>query len=376
MSSGNETVLQFGAGRFLRAFVDRFIQNANDAGQDVGRVVVVQSTPGKRADLLQHQPDGFHVLVRGYEDEKLIERVEKVQCISRAISASSQWDQVLLVAKSPDLKYVVSNATESGYVLDPADRIDSAPPQTLPGKLAQVLWQRFQSGTMPLTLLPTELIERNGDKLRDLVLTQADCWNLPGDFSAWVREQCLWLSSLVDCMVTNPPADHPLAATDALLQHAEPYALWAIEKPRQRPFAFIRHPAIQLVDDLAPYFLRKVRILNGIHTAIVGKFLPRGFTTVQQVLADRDANRWVRDTIYEEIVPTLAYRLEHVAAFADQTCDRLRNPFIRHLLSDICFHHRDKVRIRLKPTYDEYAKLFGKPPVRIAEAMLFEPSAE
>jgi tagaturonate reductase len=372
MKSANETVLQFGAGRFLRAFVDRFIQNANDAGQNIGQVVVVQSTPGKRADLLQRQPDGYHVLVRGYEDEKLVERVERIRSISRAISAPTQWDQALAVAKSPQLRYVVSNATESGYILDPADRVDSAPPQTLPGKLTQVLWQRFQSGSAALTLLPTELIERNGDKLRELVLTQAQSWALPGAFSQWVREQCLWLNSLVDCMVTNPPADHPLAATDALLQHAEPYALWAIEKPGSRPFAFLQHPAVCLVDDLAPYFLRKVRILNGIHTAMVGKFLPKGFVTVQQVLSDGAANRWVRDTIYEEIVPTLAYRLENVAAFADQTYDRLRNPFIRHLLADISLNHKEKVGIRLKPTHDEYLKLFGKPPQRIVEAMAYE----
>lgn len=373
MSSASETVLQFGAGRFLRAFVDRFIQNANDAGQNIGRVVVVQSTPGKRADLLQQQPDGFHILVRGHEDEQRIERVEFVRSISRAINATTQWAEALAVARSPQLKYVISNATESGYVLDPSDRADAAPPQTLPGKLTQVLWQRFQRRGAPLALLPTELIERNGEKLRELVLTQAKRWQLPEEFAAWLRDQCLWLSSLVDCMVTNPPADHPLAATDPLLQHAEPYALWAIEKPRQRPFTFIQHPAIHLVDDLAPYFLRKVRILNGIHTAIVGKFLPDGFVTVQQVLADRAGNRWVRDTIYEEMVPTLAYRLESVAQFADQTYDRLRNRFISHLLSDISLNHQDKVRIRLKPTQEEYSRLFGKPPPRITEAMAYQP---
>jgi tagaturonate reductase len=369
MPFANETVLQFGAGRFLRAFVDRFIQNANDTGQNAGQVVVVQSTPGKRADLLQKSADGYHVLVRGCEDEKLIERVETIRSVSRALVASTQWRDVLNVARSPQVKYVVSNATESGYVLDPSDRADSAPPQTLPGKLTQVLWQRFQAGGSPLTLLPTELIERNGEKLRDLVLTQAQRWSLPDGFIGWAREKCLWLCSLVDCMVTNPPADHPLAPTDPLLQHAEPYALWAIAKPAGRPLSFIQHPAIQIVDDLAPYFLRKVRLLNGIHTAMVGKFLAKGFVTVQQILADRAANRWVRDTIYEEIVPTLAYRLDKVAEFADQTYDRLRNPFIQHLLSDIRLNHEDKVRIRLQPTREEYEKLFGKTPARIAEAM-------
>src|SRR5712672_2680362 len=101
MSSNSlpETVLQFGAGRFLRAFVDRFIQNANDEGQEVGRVVVVQSTPGPRADLLNSQPEGYHVLIRGLADGELIDRTEPVRSISRALVAQQQWDEVLAVAR-------------------------------------------------------------------------------------------------------------------------------------------------------------------------------------------------------------------------------------------------------------------------------------
>src|SRR5437667_182256 len=101
MASLPETVLQFGAGRFLRAFFDRFTQHANDGGQNVGRIVVVQSTPGPRAELLNQQQGGYNVLVRGYENGELVERVEPVRSISRALSAVSQWDQVLEVARSP-----------------------------------------------------------------------------------------------------------------------------------------------------------------------------------------------------------------------------------------------------------------------------------
>src|SRR5580658_4213611 len=106
-----ETVLQFGAGRFLRGFIDRFIQHANDAGQEVGRVVVVQATPGARADLINQQPDGYQVLVRGYENGALVERPERITSLSRALNATTQWEQVLEIARSPHLRYIVSNAT-------------------------------------------------------------------------------------------------------------------------------------------------------------------------------------------------------------------------------------------------------------------------
>ena len=62
-------------------------------------------------------------------------------------------------------------------------------------------------------------------------------------------------------MITNVPADHALAKQDPLAIHAEPYALWAIERPRSGDAGLFTNPAMHLVDDLSPYYLRKVRIL-------------------------------------------------------------------------------------------------------------------
>ena len=363
-----ETVLQFGAGRFLRAFVDRFIQQANDAGQQVGRIVVVQREIDGRADSLQSQ-ESFTVLVRGYEHGDLIERPEPVASISRSIVAADDWREVLRIACSTDLKYIVSNATEAGYKLDSADKLVSHPPASLPGKLTQTLWARFNHRLRGITILPCELIERNADKLRALVLEQATVWELPAEFKTWVTNECLWLNNLVDCIVTSPPPNHPLAKTDALLTCAEPYALWAIERPTNGNLVLFNHPAMQLVDDLSPFYLRKVRMLNGLHSAMVAKFKDKGFTTVQDVLKDLKATRWIRDLLFEEIVPTIAYRIPGVADFADATFDRLRNPYQQHKLADIALNHADKIRVRLQPTHDEYVQLFGRSPAKLAEVL-------
>jgi tagaturonate reductase len=364
-----ETILQFGAGRFLRAFVDRFVQNANDAGQAVGRVVVVQSTPGQRADLLNSQPEGYHVVVRGYADGELMQRIEPVRSISRALIAHNQWPDVLAMARSAELKYLVTNATEAGYAVDAIDGADSAPPKSMPAKLSQVLWARFQAGAAPLVILPCELIEENAGKLCEIVCSLARDWSLPAEFVEWVAGKCQWLKNLVDCIVTPGPADHPLTPIDKLLVSAEPYMLWAIQRPASGEPRLFQHPAIQVVDDLSPYYLRKVRILNGLHSAMAAKFRPAGFETVLQVLNDRDAVRWLRALLYEEIVPTIAYRIDDVALFADQTFDRLRNPFLAHKLSDIFSNHTAKVQVRLQPTREEYERLFGRPPRKLAEVL-------
>jgi tagaturonate reductase len=364
------TILQFGAGRFLRAFVDRFVQHANDGGQNVGQIVVVQSTPGARAERLNSQPEGYHVLVRGYEEGELVERIEKVQSVRKAVVATQSWSEVLQIAAAPELRWIVSNATEAGYLLDDADKLTDAPPHSMPGKLTQVLWQRFQAKQKAPVILPCELFERNADKLRELVLTQSRRWQLPTDFESWVAKDCVWLNNLVDCIITDPTPDLPLLKEDPLLVCAEPYALLAIEKPKTGPTPFFADPAIHFVDDVTEYYLRKVRMLNGVHTAMVGKFGNAGFKTVQDLLADRGAARWIRDLLFEEIVPTLAYRVEGVAMFADQVWDRLRNPFTAHLLANIALHHADKVRIRLVPTFEEYKRLFGKAPRRLSEIIV------
>src|SRR5207249_2210254 len=102
------------------------------------------------------------------------------------------------------LRYIVSNATESSYLLDARDQADSTPPDALPAKLTQVLWERFQAGAPAVTMLPCELIECNAEKLVELVVMQSRAWALPEDFRKWVREECAWHNSLVDCIVTMP----------------------------------------------------------------------------------------------------------------------------------------------------------------------------
>ena len=69
------------------------------------------------------------------------------------------------------------------------------------------------------------------------------------------------------------------------------------------------------------------------------------------------------------VLPTIAYRVPGVAAFADATFDRLRNPYQQHKLADIALNHADKIRVRLQPTHDEYVQLFQRSPVRLAEVL-------
>ena len=370
-----ETVLQFGAGNFLRAFTDAFVHESNQRGDAFGRVVVVQSTESNRAELLNAQHCRYHVAVRGIENGAPVDRIQAVTSVSRALVARHEWGRVLEVAESPNLRWIVSNTTEAGYDLDDRDALSGDAPESFPAKLLCLLHHRYRNSLSALTILPCELFERNADRLSRIVVDLALRWGLEDDFRSWLTEECLWLNNLVDRIVTGKPKEHPLLAEDSLLTVAEPFALWVVEQQtdadQPKPMEFLRNDAIVRTDDVDSYYLRKVRILNGVHSALVMKAMPLGFMTVREVIADAKLGEWVRELLYDEIVPTLDGRVDGAQQFADQTIERFLNPFIDHDLEKIALHHEAKVKVRLVPTREEFVERFGRRP-RLLDEVLAE----
>ena len=371
MNNLPETILQFGTGNFLRAFGDLFIDQANRDGQAVGRVVIVQSTGSNVADAINTQRGEYHVVVRGLRNGTRVDEVITVNSVSRALAASAQWGEVLSFARSPALRYILSNTTEAGFTLDTADAArptGDAAPDSFPAKLLDVLWTRFSAGiTEPLAILPCELLPANGDRLHALVTEQAMHWNAPRTLLHWLDESCVWLNSLVDRIVSGKPAEHPLLQQDALLTVAEPFAMWAIQDdPRIQLFS---HPSIERVHDTAAYELRKIRILNGAHTALVARALPMGIITVREAVEHATVGPWLRLLLHDEIVPTIDDRVPDAAGFAASTLERFANPYLDHKLSAIALNHDAKLQTRLVPTRNEFVAKFGRQPSLLAKLL-------
>ena len=367
-----ETVLQFGTGKFLRAFADLFVHELNVKGAPVGRVVVVQSTGRDRAKMFSDQDGRYHVALRGLKQGQRIDETVRVESVSRALAASEAWPDVLEVARGPSLATIVSNVTEAGYALDPEEQPTDVPPRSFSGKLLSVLKARFEAGMSGVSILPCELLDSNGERLLDLVLETARRWDLSGDVTGWIRSECSWHNTLVDRIVSAPSRDDALAATDPLFAVAEPFALWLVEG-NPRAAALMDHPAIQQVDRLEPYHLRKVRILNGAHTALVAKAMPAGFEIVREAVLDPEIGSWLKRLLFDEIVPVLEGRTDDPGGFAEEVLERFANPFLDHRLADIKLHHEVKMKTRLLPTYEEFREKFGRAP-RLLEEVLRTPS--
>ena len=359
-----ETVLQFGGGKFLRSFADFFIHEANAAGQDVGQVVVVQSTTSLRAGWFNERQGKYKVMVRGLVDGEKVDEVCEIASISRALIAAEQWPQVIEVATSVDLRWIMSNVTEAGYAFQEGEVIGS--PQSFAARLTAVLKARFDAGLPGVPILPCELIDNNGERLQELVLKQSRAWGLRSAFIDWIGGECMWPNALVDRIVSSPPDGHPLLTNDPLSAVAEPFALWVIEEFDD--LVLFDHAALQRVDDVEPYALRKVRILNGAHQALVCKALGR-FATVREALEDAEIEAWLRKLLSEEVVPVVDARVEGAAAFVEETIQRFANPFIDHKLTDIAVYHEEKVAVRLMSTHREYCERFEAEPPLLTEIL-------
>ena len=360
------SVLQFGGGRFLRSFVDLFVEQARGEGQDVGDVVVVQSTVSSRAEYFNNQSNGYHVLIRGIVDGHHVERVEQVRVVRRAIVADEAWEEVQSVALQESIKWIVSNATEAGYALEVDDSI--AKPRSFPAKVTSILFSRYNAGLSGMKILPCELLTKNGKRLHELVCKQAQTWNLSDHFFDWLACECIWADTLVDRIVSRPPLDHPLFEQDRLLAVAEPFAFWGIQAKDEMPF--FPHPSISIVDDLTPYAMRKLRIFNGAHTALVCRAMPLGFVTVREAMEDGAIRSWLERLLFDEIVPVVESIAVDAKEFADSVLERLANPYLDHKFEDISLYHETKIKTRLQPTYEEFIKLKGHAPALLEEMLL------
>ena len=373
-----EKAVQFGTGALLRGFVDYFIDAANRRGEFHGRIVAVGSTGSGRDGRVNEQDGLFTLVVSGIEEGATREERRVIASVSRALSARSEWSEVLTCARNPDLELVFSNTTEVGIALDESDSPDMSPPRSFPGKLTAFLHARAAAfGFDPsrgLIVLPCELIESNGDKLREIVTTLATRWNLGTGFRRWVDGSVTFCNTLVDRIVPGTPSAERLAELertlgyrDELATACESYRLFAIEgdEALAARLGFAKaDPGIVIASSIAPYRLRKVRLLNGTHTIMAPVALLAGCETVLDAMRHDVVSRFIRRAMLDEIVQTLD--VPSAAAFARETLDRFANPSIRHALIDITLHATTKMRVRIVPSIQAYAERNARVPESLA----------
>ena len=370
VSTYPERILQFGGGNFLRGFVDWMVDNYNSQSDNPFGVTVVKVTP--RGDYQQwKEQDGlYYVGTKGIKNGQLVDEFHLNKSISKILHAYNEWPQFLRTATNPDLNIIISNTTESGLQYSSNDQLSDTPPSEFPAKLTIWLYHRYLhfagSADAGCTFIPTELLVDNGQLLKECILQNAQNWNLSPDFINWVDQHNTFCNTLVDRIIPGVAKDK-LSATwekigfeDYLITEGEPYHLWVIEAPDHVKGHFPIHqsdPNIVFTNDATPYRVRKVRILNGAHTAMVPVAYLFGLRTVRETVENPILGTFVKQIIFDEILPTLDMPKDEIVQYANDVLDRFKNPFIQHYLLTISLNSMAKFKARLLPTLEGYIKV-------------------
>lgn len=354
-------ILQFGTSRFLQAHVDLFVSQALERGEALGRIAVVQSTDSpastaRTAALASGTP--YRVLIQGIDKGQVVEQSHWASAICRAVHATEQWP-LLRQGFVEHVKVVVSNTGDRGYQLDSRDTqallaAHAPAPISFPAKLLVLLHDRWKhSPQSTLSLFPCELVARNGDVLRDLLVALARSWALDDAFQTYLIQNCRWANSLVDRIVSQ--ALEPVGAV------AEPYALWAIERQEGLTLP-CSHDAIVLTDSLDDFERLKLFTLNLGHSYLAERWLSGGrpaTETVYQAMQNPALRADLEALWASEVLPVFDAlgQLDAARRYVDSVRERFGNPFLQHRLADIAVNHKDKKERRLLPLVELAAQL-------------------
>lgn len=371
-------VIQFGEGNFLRAFVDWQIDKMNKEADFNGSVAVVQPLEGGLIHMLNEQDCLYTLYLQGIQNGKATKTHTVIDCIDRAVDPYKDYNEYLELAEIPSVRFIISNTTEAGIVFENDDKLEGGCQKGYPSKLTALLYHRFKTfnGALDkgLNIIPCELIDRNGEKLKEIVLKYAEIWNLGDEFITWINTANTFFCSLVDRIVPGYPRDTieevrtELGYDDNLVDVGEVFHLWVIEGPQCLKEELPIEKAglnVKIVDDMTPYRTRKVRILNGPHTAMVPVAYLYGLDTVGETVDHEIMGQYVRELIFDEIVPTLDLLHDELVQFGNDIIERFQNPYVKHYLMSIALNSMSKYKTRDLPSLTEYLKRKGELPRKL-----------
>ncbi len=337
-------IIQFGEGKFLRAFVDVVIQKANlNVGYSKYSIDLIQ--PLEFGNLMKSLASSdFKYVVNEVNPALKINNIVDVDCINQGIDPYSDFAAFKAVAVDPQLKYVFSNTTESGIVYVSEDFHVEEILKSFPGKVLQMLYLRYQQlgGNEILTFVPCELINENAKTLKTILVKKAVEANLEEKFIEYIND-CNFYDTLVDRIVVGYQENQ---FNDPNYILCEPFMKWVIDSPKLE-FAIDANINEIIFDDVVVHRELKVKILNGLHTALTPFAILRNVKFVHEIFEDEYMSKKV-EKLLSEILNTIT--LENKQAYATTIIERFKNKELNHKFSDIMLNSLDKYETRDYPS--------------------------
>lgn len=283
------------------------------------------------------------------------------------ITAPDNPQAVLDALTAPSTCIVSLTITEKGYCHDPAagdldvnhldiitDLANPHRPKTAAGYIAEALRIRRENGTKPFTVLSCDNLPMNGQTTQKVIVQYAALVN--PDLADWIAQNVTFPSTMVDRIVpatTNEnrqQISNAISVEDAWPVMAEPFSQWVIEDNFCNARPAYESVGAQMVANVEPYELMKLRMLNGSHSTIAYLGYLAGHKTVADVLAQPQFENLIKDMMTDEIIPTLDLPSVDLPAYRDQLIERFKNPALNHLTWQIAMDGSQKLPQRILDT--------------------------
>jgi mannitol 2-dehydrogenase len=354
-------IVHFGVGNFLRShqamYVDRLLRRGLAKDWGICGVGVLPADARMR-DALRGQ-DLEYTLVERYPDGALT--ATRIGSIVDYLFAPDQLDAVLERLAEPATRIVSLTITEGGYNISDAtgefdvttpsivaDTQPGASPVTVFGIIVAGLRLRRDRGIEPFAVLSCDNIEGNGAVARNCFVAFAAM--LDPELAVWVSSNVSFPSCMVDRItpVTSDQdrrwVEREFGAADAWPVLAESFTQWVIEDdfPLGRPP--LELVGVQVVHDVRPYELMKLRLLNASHQGLAYFGLLKGLVFVHDAATDRQLVDLVTRYMDDEATPTLApVPGVDLGAYKRQLIERFANPDIRDTLARLATDGSDRI---------------------------------
>ena len=360
-------IMHFGVGGFHRSHQAMYLDRLMNAGRALDWAVCgvgVLPHDVRMRDALSAQ-DGLYTLVLRNPDGT--ENASVIGSIVDYLFAPDDPQQVIDRLADPGVRIVSLTITEGGYGVDPATRefdltlpavahdlTSGELPQSVFGLVVAVLARRREDGIAPFTVMSCDNIQGNGEVARIAFTSFARA--IDPELGDWIEREVAFPSSMVDRITpATTDADRSwvnehFGIQDAWPVVAEPFVQWVLEDrfPAGRPP--FEDAGVQMVDDVVPYELMKLRLLNATHQAMAYPGLLAGYRYAHEVCQDEDSVQFLRDYMALEGRPTLAAVPGiDLDAYQDQLIERFASPAIRDTLQRLAFDGSERIAGFLLP---------------------------
>ena len=358
-------IVHFGVGGFHRAhqamYVDRLLDTGTAKDWGICGVGVLPSDR-KMADVMKAQ-DELYSLMLEYPDDHRDARV--IGSIIEYRYAPDDRDGVVELIAAPSTRIVSLTITEGGY------GIEGAGEDSVFGLVADALALRRDRDLPSVTIVSCDNIEGNGDVAREAFTGYAERTH-PG-LSEWMAEHTRFPNSMVDRItpVTTPDVIDTLArefdVEDQWPVVAEPFTSWVLEDDFSTDRPKFEDVDVLLVDDVTPYELMKLRLLNASHQSLCYFAYLAGYRLVHEAAGDPLFARFLLEYMDSEATPTLLpVPGIDLPDYKQTLIERFANPGVRDTVARLCYGSSDRIPKWLLPVIRE--NLASGAPIRLSAA--------